>query len=150
MIIHSARYSQSISALKVQLLQQLPRLSEYLFTGRVIHRMRHEYRIGKRGSKVIRLADGIYFDHETGEGGDILCLIQRELKINFKGALVWARGFVGNAALPPLPHIEVLQKKYDARAARQRDKALAIWRRSKPITGTLAEKYLREHRGIIL
>lgn len=136
--------------LHAHLLSEIERLVECLFIGRIIHRSAHEYRIGTQGSISIRLADGSYFNHETGEGGDLFALIQHMLKTDFKGALVWARGFVGNAPLLPIPPTESLQKKLDARAARQRDKALNMCARSSLIVGTIVDDYLRQHRAITL
>jgi len=138
------------AALKAHLLAQLPRLVDCLFAGRVIHRAAHEIRIGTHGSVSVRLADGSYFNHETGEGGDLFTLIGHALKSDFKSALVFARGFIGHAPLPPIPPAENLQKKQDERAARQRDTALAMLKRAEPVTGTLADAYLQKHRGITL
>ena len=139
------------AALKPVLLGQLPRLVNCLFSGRNIHRMAHEYRLGTQGSISIRLADGSYFNHETGEGGDMLALIQHTLHTDFKGALVWARGFVGLTSpsfvvAPPV----TLERKIDERAILQRGKAFAMLKRATDVNGTLAEVYLREKRGITM
>lgn len=143
-------HSHDTDLLRAQLLAQLPRLVDCLFAGRNIHRTAHEYRIGTQGSISLRLADGSYFNHESGEGGDMFTMIEHVLKTDFKGAKVWARGFVGNAPLPPIPSTESLQKKLDERTVRQRHKALTMIKRSVPIEKTLAEAYLREKRGIAL
>lgn len=137
---------------KAGLIDQLPRLIECLFSGRHIRRMPHEYRIGTQGSISIRLADGSYFNHETGSGGDVFSLIQHALKTDFKGALLWARAFIGqfNIATATMPLQETLCHKIDERAARQRDKALALIKRTTSIMGALAGTYLRDIRGITL
>lgn len=138
------------TALKGRLLSQLPRLVDCLFASRSKHRTAHEYRIGTNGSISIRRIDGSYYNHESGEGGDIFDLIQHTLKTDFKGALVFAKGFVGNVSLPPIPPSDNIQRKIDERAAIQRDKALAMINRAVPIKETLAEAYLRDKRGILL
>ncbi len=143
-------HADDTHTLKAQALTRLSQLVECLFSGRATHRTAHEYRIGTQGSISVRIADGSYFNHETGEGGDIFTLIQHVLRTDFKGALTWARDFVGNMPLPPIPPTENLQKKMDKRAARQRDKALAMLKRVEPIKGTPAEVYLRQKRGIVI
>ncbi len=145
-----SNHTNDTAGLKAGLIEQIPRLVECLFTGRTIQRTAHEYRIGTQGSISLRLLDGSYFNHESGEGGDILTLIQHSFRTDFKGALVWARGFLGQRAdilRPALPH---LKQKIDERASRQRDKALSMIKRSTPIERTLGERYLREKRGITM
>lgn len=144
---HTLHDSATVRSL---LIPHLPRLVEHLFSDRVIHRSAHEYRIGRNGSISIRLSDGSYYNHETGEGGDIFALIQHVLRTDFSNALRFACSFVGNAPLSPTPSIENQEKKRDERAAHQRDKAIAMLKRSIPIKGTIAETYLRQHRGICM
>lgn len=143
-------HASDIHALKAQALTRLPQLVECLFSGRTIHRATHEYRVGTKGSISVRIADGSYFNHETSAGGDIFTLIQDVLRTDFKGALAWAHDFAANMPLTPVILTENLQKKIDERAVRQRDKAIALWKRAEPIKETLANAYLRTHRGIAL
>jgi hypothetical protein len=150
--MHPSYNSHNTTVLKAQLLQQLPRLVDALFSNRTIHRSTHEYRVGAHGSISMRLSDGCYFNHETGEGGDLLTLIQHVLRTDFKGALVWARGFVGHQhiAVNPVPSPSVFEQRKNARIIQQRGKALAILRRATPIAETLAARYLSDKRGIVL
>lgn len=138
------------TAIKSHLLNQVPRLINCLFTGRAVHHMAHEYRIGNNGSISIRLVDGSYFNHETGEGGDLLAFIQHRLKTDFKGALLFAKNFIGNVPLTPITMPDNLQRKIDDKAVQQRDKALAMLKRSIPINNTLVEVYLCKYRAIAL
>ena len=46
----------------------------------------------------------------------------------------------------PHPSSRSIETPADSEAKRQR--ALQLWRQSQPIAGTLAERYLSEHRGI--
>lgn len=138
------------TAIKARLLEQLPSLLECLCAGKPIHKSAYEYRIGNNGSVSIRLDNGCYFNHETGEGGDIISFIQHTLKMDFKSALLFAKNFIGNAPLPPITPPDNLQRKINEKAVQQRDKALTMLKRSIPINNTLAEVYLREHRGIAI
>ena len=137
------------TTIKARLLEQLPLLVGYLFVGRHVHRTACEYRIGNNSSISIRIADGSYFNHETGDGGDIIALIQHTLKTDFKGALLFAKNFIGNAPLTPIAPPDNLQRKIDEKAVQQRYKALAMLKSSIPINNTLAEIYCK-HRGITI
>lgn len=55
---------------------------------------RREIRYGRRGSFVIVRdgpKSGQWFDHESGEGGDLLALIMREYAVDFRRAIEIAR-----------------------------------------------------------
>ena len=43
----------------------------------------------------VDLARGLFFDHEAGEGGGVLDLIQRELGLTGRGAYAWLERHVG-------------------------------------------------------
>lgn len=60
-----------------------------------------EWRYGNRGSLSIDLEKGVFSDHETGEGGGVLALIQRELGCNKAAAAEWLKDRVGLAPTPP-------------------------------------------------
>jgi hypothetical protein len=93
---------------------------------------------------------GLWHDHEAGEGGDLLALIQREHRSSFPDALAWARAFVGDVDMPP----PVRAPRPTPKAVPGEDelanikRASAIWRASAPITGTPAAAYLLDARGI--
>ncbi len=48
-----------------------------------------ELRFGTRGSLAVELAAGTWFDHELGQGGGLLDLVQRERRTDRPGALAW-------------------------------------------------------------
>jgi hypothetical protein len=57
-----------------------------------------EWRYGSHGSLAITVAGakaGLWFDHETGEGSDMLALIMRERRCGFAEAVRYAREFCG-------------------------------------------------------
>ena len=61
-------------------------------------RTSRELRWGQRGSLAIAIAGskaGTFFDHERGEGGDLIGLIMRERSCDFGEALKFARDFCG-------------------------------------------------------
>ncbi len=144
---------EDVVRIKVALLSRLDGLVEYFFAARSIIRTPHEYRIGNNGSLSIRRGDGAFFDHETTECGDILALIQYARRCGFREALQWAQSYVGGAPVTACFTEAGSQRRTqqaDDRDKRRREKALALLARRKPIAGTLAERYLREHRGITL
>lgn len=124
--------------------------------GEPFKRTRREWRWGARGSfsaVVDGAKAGTWYDHEAGEGGDALALIQRELSCDFPTALRWARRFVGmeergsapprrpkpNAALPPPLADDEARRIADARTT---------WTTARPLVDSPAARYLIERRGI--
>lgn len=87
---------------------------------------------------------GQWFDHTTGEGGDMFKLIQRECGCDFKEALNKAAAFIGkhpNAiqrrvrpAAPEIDHDEIKRKKAVASN---------LWGLARPFEESPAETYLR-------
>ncbi|OGV51924.1 MAG: hypothetical protein A3F46_05640 [Legionellales bacterium RIFCSPHIGHO2_12_FULL_42_9] len=104
---------------------------------------KNEYRYGMRGEN-----RGTWFDFETSESGNLLHLIQRTLSMDFKSALTFAAKFTGddlNLERPKVSHVPKEKK----RAGKTNDYALKLAKESQPIHGTLAEKYLKQHRAIV-
>ena len=108
-------------------------------------RGRHEWRWGRRGSLALRVAGpkaGLWFCHETGEGGDPLNLIQRERRCSFRDAVAWARAFVGASPGPTRHDTRPAPPAAPDDAERERQ-ALQFWYEAdESITGTPAERYL--------
>ena len=146
----SKDFSQSMPSLLKNILGQEPKrkTSEYCFYGR------------NKGSLVVRIAgekQGLWYDFQTGEGGNLLQLIQTKLGINFKQALAYVHnhnqigGYKGN--LQPIKSEEQLTipnkpRLHDNNHYPRNRLAQVLYAQSQPIKGTLAERYLREHRGI--
>lgn len=115
--------------------------------GEPSQRSRNEWRWGNRGSLVLTLQGpkrGLWFDHEAGQGGDLLAAIHRSRGGSFRDAIAFARALVGDGTVPP-----------GGRRKRKREPSFGasryarrLFTESTPVTGTLAERYLREHRGI--
>jgi Toprim domain len=118
----------------------------------------------KPGSFWINLAGkvpGSFKDMATGEHGDVLTLISRVHGLDFRGAKRWARDWLGLGAMPEHERKAAVARHEAARQqaarceaevlAENRKRALAWWLRCRPdIRGTVAERYLREKRGIDL
>lgn len=130
-----------------------------------------QYRYGARqGSLVVTLAGdkrGLWHDFQTGEGGHLLKLIalQKNLDIqrDFQAVLREALVILGTSpadlsvqAAAPATHnqspVSVNREASSPTPEQQRSLRYAqqLARESQPVAGTLAERYLREHRGIAL
>lgn len=110
-----------------------------------------ELRYGSKGSLVVRIEGdrrGSWYDFEAGEGGSLLNLIQRSQEVDFKGAIDIGVALVeSHDAVAQLPPPGARAGAQDS-SSRTRDYAGKLVRQSAPITGTLAERYLRQHRRI--
>jgi hypothetical protein len=107
-------------------------------------------RYGASGSLAISLSGsslGLWKDHERDEGGDIFKLVMRERGDTFREALVWVaealrvtpeRASAGSYASSE-------RETDDTWRLQKVDKLLTA---SRPLQGTLGERYLREHRGL--
>jgi putative DNA primase/helicase len=107
-----------------------------------------ELRFGSRGSFALcrhGAKRGRWFDHERAEGGDMLHLVARERGVPLGEAMRIARRDYLGGTISPIPRPRPEPPPTDD-AGRTRG-ALAIWHEAEPITGTLAETYLRR-RGI--
>jgi len=141
-----------IETLRVALRARAAEVAEYLL-GPPTFRSRIENRWGRRGSLALAIAGeraGQWYCHESGTGGDLLGLIQRVKRCDFRDALAWARAFLGEAQPsrepspakpPPGPD--------DAAPSATLDLARRLWRGAVPAAGTLVETYLA-HRGLRL
>ena len=92
---------------------------------------------------------GLWYDHEIGRGGDIIRFIELERGCSFVDALDHAAQYVSELrnghhssrpASRPAPRQTVDDDGDDEKRITQ---ALTIWCEARPLTGTIAEKYLR-------
>lgn len=120
-----------------------------------------QWRYGTKGSLSITLQGekrGCWHSFETGESGHLIQLIQREHASTFKDALTVAANWLGltpgvaptmtKAKTTIKPSNEPNQPSVEDKRAMA--KAQKLWEKTQPIEGSLAERYLREHRGIHL
>jgi putative DNA primase/helicase len=113
---------------------------------------RTEMRWGAKGSFSLAIAgsrEGLWFDHQIGRGGDIIEFIKIERGCSFVDALDHAAQYVSELrnghhssrpASRPAPRQTVDDDGDDEKRITQ---ALTIWCESRPLRGTLAERYLR-------
>ena len=109
-------------------------------------------RFGSKGSMSVNIAgkhQGKFHNFETGESGNMIQLIQNELGLGFKEALEYGQRMVGGALL----HLQVQAKAkskpiVDNQSSKTAKWAARIIDAAQSIKGTLAERYLKEHRQI--
>ena len=124
-----------------------------------------ERRYGKKGHISVNLKTGAWIDYKNSDlaGGPIHMLIKLK-SLSFKEALDYGANWVGlsgadlarpqdgkkqssfKATAPFLPHREEPNRDEEAQA--KIAKVQTLWDKGQPIQGTLAERYLREHRKI--
>ncbi len=111
---------------------------------------RGQLRYGSKGSLAINLETGLWFNHETGEKGNLLALIRLEQGLSdFKAVLRYASDFLGHDSLPaPVHRPQPSHVKDKSSKSTTQDYAQLLYRVSKPIKGTLAEEYLNDHRKV--
>ena len=133
----NARNQEPLRLLKYQLAASLRPLCEELGC-RFPYREGRGWRFGTRGSLAVR-QDGIWHDFETDTGGSLIDLIMYRKALDFAEACRWAKQWLGHSACTPCPPTQASPPKS------QNDntpRALAIWSKSVPIDGTLADQYL--------
>ena len=141
----------------------MPAVAEVLL-GEPTSRTRTELRYGRRGSLSVDIERGRWHDHEAGEGGGVLALVERE-RGSRAAALAWleAEGFIGQRD-PALKRpesrcepraVETGNPTTGARpcaaqpASREDTRRFArcVWEATRPLAGTIGEVYL-EARGV--
>lgn len=134
------------------------------FLGEPKKRQGNQYRYGtKNGSLFVTVSgskQGLWNDFQEGRGGDMLKLIQTSTGLDFKGTLQEATNFLGGESRyqqNELTSIQQSKRTIDAthfmqqeaiKSAKKEAHIVDIAQGTTPIQGTLAEKYLREHRAI--
>jgi len=135
--------------IRVALRARCAELAEHLL-GQPTYRSRAEYRWGRRGSLALSVAGvkaGLWHDHESGEGGDVISLIQRSRRCDFPAALDWARAFLGASPDPTRRDTRPAPPAAPDDAEREQQ-ALQLWHEAdESIAGTPGETYLLS-RGI--
>jgi hypothetical protein len=113
---------------------------------------RREHRWGRHGSlSLCRLGPkrGSFYDHERGEGGDLLTLIARERCVALGEAIrIAQREFLGGIAITGARKGRQRPLREGNGESRRMAIALRTWSEAVPIAGTLAERYFAEHRKL--
>jgi hypothetical protein len=122
-----------VASIKVQLAADISGLTKTLFPSRPIKPAHDGWRVGNNGSMAIK-RNGVFCCHETGSGGDVFDLIQYALATDFRGALAWAKMYLGGRATVSAQRTEQnrpAQCEADlARKRKQTAKAKSIWMQS--------------------
>jgi putative DNA primase/helicase len=117
--------------------------------GRPSSASRRELRFGKRGSFALRCEGakrGCWYDHERGEGGDMLTLVARERGVRLGDAVrIAKRDYLGDAIIAS-PRPKPAPQQVDESGTKEA--ALRIWQQGIALAGTLGEQYFLEHRGL--
>lgn len=111
-----------------------------------------EWRWGNRGGRKVTLGNGLWCDYETGEGGDVIDLVRRELPgCSFREAC----DYIGREL--PNPEDDQARRREDPKPDPQQDlkarrnmrSAKEIWESSEQPEGTLVESYFSS-RSLVL
>ncbi len=122
--------------------------------GEPVSQDKNQLRFGSnKGSLIVTVEGdnkGKWYDHQKGVGGKLINLIMHEKQYGFKEALDYAGEFL---SLQPEPFMKQKIDTSDMKGLTEAQlKTLGYARyladSSKPVKGTLAETYLKEHRGI--
>jgi putative DNA primase/helicase len=140
--------SCEIAAVAHALAERCEKVSVALL-GRPSSASRRELRFGKRGSFALRrdgAKRGCWYDHEHGEGGDMLTLLARERGVPLRDAVrIAKRDYLGDTIIAsPRPR----PARQEVEGGRTKDAALRIWQEGVALTGTLGEQYFLEHRRL--
>ncbi len=135
--------SHDLDELRTEALHRIDELAERLL-GAPTERNRRELRWSPDGRYDVSLSlnKGLWFDHGSGEGGDVFDLIREALGLTFGQAVDWLRAFLNRPAQRPSSAL-----RPDASLAERMAKAVALYRAARPGRGTLAERYFA-HRGL--
>lgn len=121
--------------------------------GKPTLRTKRQMRFGSKGSLSVELEGpkrGLWCDFETGDGGDLLDLIQRERGVDFAGAAKIAEGLVGGHFDPHMQRAPKAKPsgKDDATAERVASALTSTWSPVQSLQGTLGEQYFIEQRRL--
>jgi Ti-type conjugative transfer relaxase TraA len=116
-----------------------------------------ERRYGKKGHIAVNLKTGAWIDHKNSEmSGGLLHMLTKLKGLSFKEAIDYGASWAGlsqdcipqaRISVPTVPQ-ESEKKALEHNEQKRIEKAESLWNRGKHIQGTLAERYLREHRKI--
>ena len=149
--------------LTAALTANIEEIAQKLAVGRLVKRFGRRLEIGSNGSIKIELwgaKRGSWYSHEAQEGGGPIQLVQHLAGLDYHGAIAWARDFTGIAeaeqlqprrrgrAVAPIAEVKAKAGAEVKDAARRAQYVGRLWNAAVPLSGTLAERYLIEIRGI--
>jgi len=145
--------SQAISSQEINdsLVVQIEPLAERLLGTPNRMSSANNLRFGTKGSLSINTTNGLWNNFETGEKGNALQLIAAQMGFSdFKETLAYAKDFLN--CRDTVGH-EKIQNNTNVKKTKvsknQKEYAKKLYDNSEPIKGTLAERYLKDHRKIL-
>lgn len=102
----------------------------------------------------VNIEKGVWKEWLSGDGGDMLSLIERLQGKGFKDALSWSNDYLGGGYIDDFNKVEKLtdgnpkQDKIDEVKQKKIVAARRNYDYSKPLAGTLGQIYLKDFRGI--
>lgn len=107
-------------------------------------------RYGSKGSLSINLQKSLWHNFETGEKGNALQLISMQMGFSdFKDTLRYAKDYLNfNEEIKPIRQEKLIKKESNIESINKKAYAEKLVKQSQPIQGTLAETYLKMHRGV--
>ena len=150
---HDDKRQHHLSAedLNQELTHHIETLAQRLL-GKPTHHQGDSLRYGRKGSLSISKSSGLWFNFETGEKGNALHLIASEIGFSdFKDTISFAKdflnhhedGYIAPRARSKKPTVAAVKDSPNKRAY-----AIKLVQTSLPMNGALAERYLKEHRGL--
>jgi putative DNA primase/helicase len=155
MVINHRSISDDLHDLRVGLRDRAADLATHLLghPNRLMSSNR-QLRFGNKGSLSVEVSGakaGLWYDHESSEGGDLLSLIMREHGCGFVDAKTFAQDFVGTALSRPRPkpslHV-VGGRDHEASAQKNKRRATTIFYHADSLDHPIAKRYF-ERRGLI-
>jgi hypothetical protein len=117
--------------------------------GRPSSTSERELRFGKRGSLALRrdgAKRGCWYDHERGEGGDMLTLLARDHRVRLGDAVrIAKRDYLGDTIIASSRSNPELQQPDESGT---KEAALRIWQDGVALAGTPGERYFLGHRRL--
>lgn len=107
-------------------------------------------RYGNKGSLSINIQKGLWHNFETGEKGNALQLISMQLGFSdFKDTIAYAKEYLNyKDTIAPIKQVKPLKEALYKESPNKKLYAEKLVKQGQAIEGTLAEAYLKNHRGI--
>ena len=115
--------------------------------GKPTSRSGNTLRFRRRGSLAIDVEKWVFFDHEAGEGGDAIKLIQREMNLDFRAAVVAGEKLLGlNGEAYGTGQQKARRRPNAARSTKAKPRgisreAMAVWNAALRLDGSIGGLY---------
>ena len=148
----TAELARRVDVVVPALFKNAQKRGNHFFVGDLDDNQGDSLYVHRRGGRC-----GVWCDCATGEKGDLLGLVKAVRRLSTAEACKWALEFLGlpddaqDIADHRGPKTKQGQREQDRlECERSVVIALSIWWKRRPITGTVADEYLRQVRGITI